>query len=39
VPAGIQQPYYHLPKTFFNSAYLRAAEAAAGTTLKAARDD
>uniref|UniRef100_A0A383WP12 Uncharacterized protein n=1 Tax=Tetradesmus obliquus TaxID=3088 RepID=A0A383WP12_TETOB len=35
--AGIQQPYYHLPKTFFSSASLRAAEAAAGTTLRAAR--
>ncbi|KAF6248581.1 hypothetical protein COO60DRAFT_1648756 [Scenedesmus sp. NREL 46B-D3] len=34
--AGIQQPYYHLPKTFFSSAYVRAAEAAAGATLKAA---
>jgi hypothetical protein len=35
--AGIQQPYYHLPKTFFSSAYVRAAEAAAppGTTLQA----
>ncbi|WIA12494.1 hypothetical protein OEZ85_012527 [Tetradesmus obliquus] len=35
--AGIQQPYYHLPKTFFSSTSLRAAEAAAGTTLRAAR--
>jgi hypothetical protein len=37
-PASIQQPYYHLPKTFFSSAYVRAAEAAAGTTLKASRE-